>query len=114
MGLPDAELLPHLDDEGVVLSDVLGTLLDGTQKTHAHAVLLELDFLNADPEGHALLLRPLGAELVVRLLVPAGGGGRDQVPYTYDVVEVPNVVVGLGEDLYLPAPRIFPENAHDG
>ena len=72
-----------------------------------------LHLLDADREGHALLLRTLGAELVVRLLVPAGGGGRDQVPYTYHVVEVPNVVVGLGEYLYLPAPRIFSENAHD-
>ena len=113
MGLADAELLPDLDDQGMMLPDVLGTFLDSAQQAHAHAVLLELDLLDADSEGHALLLRPLGTELVVRLLVPAGGGGRDQVPYTDNVVEVPDIVVGLGENLDLPASRIFSENAHN-
>ena len=84
--LADTQRLPRLYHQGVVLPDILRTLLYDSEETHAEPVAVVLDLLDTDAEGHPLLLGPLCAELVVRLLVAAGGGGGHQVADADDVV----------------------------
>ena len=114
MPLLDRHRIPVLEDQGVVLSDVLGAVLDGAQKFKPQIILRELDLLYPDTEGHALLLGPLGPELVRRLLLASRCGCRHQVTDLDDVVKVPNVLIGLDLDPHAPGGSVLVQNAHGG
>ncbi len=104
--------IPVLEYQRVMLPDVLWTGLDGSQQLEPEVVLGEFDLLYAHSEGHPLLLRPLGAELVGRLLLAAGGGSSDQIPHLNNVVKVPDVLIRLDQHLDPARRRVPAEYAH--
>src|SRR5574344_2085484 len=117
LGVPPVPLLDGhgvtvLEDQGVVLTDVLGSVLYRPEKLQPQIVLRELDLLDPDPQGHTLLLGPLGPELVRGLLLAPGGGSGDEVTALDDVVKVPNVLIGLDLDPHAPCGSVLVQNAH--